>query len=197
MKTYSIYNSMKSIARFISILLLICVAVGNAWGASIPFSETFNSCSGTGGNDGSWSGNIASSSITADNTGWSFSSKAYGGKQCTRLGNANNKGSATTPSITVVNGNNYTLSFESAPWDQESGTMTVTVTGGTINSNSSATTGTMTVNKWNEYEFTITATSTSLTIAFTSSQNRFFLNKVSIVNAAACTTIPEIGRAHV
>lgn len=51
----------------------------------IVLHETFDKCSGTGGNDKRWSGNIASSTFLPDLEGWS-SYKCYGGNQCARFG---------------------------------------------------------------------------------------------------------------
>ena len=49
--------------------------------------ETFDKCTGTGGNDGRWGGNIAQSKFQPDLEGWDVPSGAsYGGKACARFG---------------------------------------------------------------------------------------------------------------
>lgn len=42
----------------------------------------------------------------------------------------------------------------------------------------------MTTGQWNDYEYTIVATSTSMTIEFSASQNRFFLDEVVLSTLA-------------
>src|SRR5574344_2227416 len=89
-----------------SLRLLLIVASfvfgSSAWGQTTTtiFSETFDKFTGTGGNDGSWSGSIASSTATTstDNTGWTFT-KGYAAKQCAKFGAKNGLGSATTPTL--------------------------------------------------------------------------------------------------
>ncbi|MBQ3717349.1 MAG: chitobiase/beta-hexosaminidase C-terminal domain-containing protein [Paludibacteraceae bacterium] len=162
---------------------------GGGGGTCSVFHETFDDCDGTGGNDGTWSGiSGATSDISADETGWSFE-KGYAASECARFGASKGNGYATTPSISVTNGTSYTLSFKAAPWGTESSTMTVTVTGGTINSYSSVTTEPMTGSQWNSYEYTIVATASSMTIEFNASQNRFFLDEVCMDVAGPTYTI--------
>ena len=140
------------------------------------FYESFNTNNGTGGNDGAWSGNIASSAIKFDNTGWG-SSSGNGANKCIKFGSSKNKGSATTPSITVNEGQTYTLTFKAAPWDKESASVNLTVTGGTV---SGLSTDVMTAEQWNNYSCTITATAPTMRIKFESSQKRMFLDEVRL-----------------
>lgn len=140
------------------------------------FYESFNTNNGTGGNDGAWSGNIASNTITFDNTGWGNSS-GNGANECIKFGSLKNKGSATTPSIAVSEGLVYTLTFNAAPWNKESASVNLTVTGGTV---SGLSTDVMTAEQWNNYSCTITATAPTMRIKFESSQNRMFLDEVRL-----------------
>lgn len=148
------------------------------------FNETFTECKSTGGNSGGFAtaGNtkISSEDDYTDNDDWSFTN-GYPANGCVKFGGGSSAGSAESPSITVENGKTYTLSFKAAPWSSEdSKTMTVTVTGGTINGNASATTSSMTAGQWNEFEFEIVASSTSITLDFNCSANRFFLDDVVV-----------------
>lgn len=150
----------------------------------IVFEETFAGCSSTGGNDGNFatagSGEISTPDDYTDNAGWSFT-KGYPGKACAKFGGSSPKGSATSPTITVENGKTYTLSFKAAPWSSEtSKTITVAVTGGTIDTKSSATTTSMTTGEWNDFEFDVVASSTSISFNFSCSANRFFLDEVKL-----------------
>ncbi len=77
----------------------------------IVLHETFDKCSGTGGNDGRWSGNIASSTFSPDIDGWS-SYKCYGGNHCARFGTG--ICSIEAPAF-YLNGS-ATAIFRVAPW---------------------------------------------------------------------------------
>ena len=149
------------------------------------FEETFAECAGTGG-AGSFSG-TGNDAIQSDVSGWTFV-KANAANGCGKFGSSSADGSATTPEISVVNGNTYTLTFKAAPWNAESETaMNVTVEGGTI---TGINTDAMTTQVWNEYEATITATSTSVKITFAASAHRFFLDDVKV--EAPATPAPAI-----
>lgn len=78
----------------------------------VMLHESFDNCAGTGGNDGKWKGNIASSAFKPDLDGWDCANR-YGGKQCARFG----KGacSITTPLFKVVYP--VTATFRLAPWN--------------------------------------------------------------------------------
>ena len=171
----------KSVRFAATILVLLWIGVGNVWGGDI-FKETFVSSNGNNASFGSTSGD-ANGTLTADNTGWDFAN-GYGANGAARFGTSSKSGNATTPSISVVNGNSYKLAFKAAPWAANSATITVTITGGTISGESSATSSTMTTGQWNDYEYTIVATSTTMTIKFSASQNRFFLDEVVLSTLA-------------
>lgn len=64
----------------------------------IYFYESFDKTTGKGGNDGQWSGSIASNDVIYDNEGWSVT-KEGGANQCLKLGSGSEKGSATTPAL--------------------------------------------------------------------------------------------------
>ncbi len=82
----------------------------------ILFRETFNQCSGTGGNDGVWSGSsTAEAGFLPDNEGWDGTEYRYGGYQCARFGKSGYPGHAITPTFTL-NGT-ATLSFNIGIWD--------------------------------------------------------------------------------
>ena len=106
------------------------------------FYESFDQCTGTGGNDGSWSGSIASADFTPDNDGWTVAgNKSYGADQCAKFGiSPSNKkpvaGSATTPDITL-NGT-ATLTFKAGAWDAtgDGTVLNLSVEGGTIDKSS-------------------------------------------------------------
>ena len=55
------------------VTLMLVMLCSTAWAQTEVFKETFDKCTGTGGNDGVW-GNIKSSSkVLSDNKDWKFS----------------------------------------------------------------------------------------------------------------------------
>lgn len=164
-------------------------------GIITDFKETFTGCNGTGGNDNSWSGNIASSDFDdskADNAGWVLE---YGkaANACIKLGATSNLGSATTPSIAVTPGTTYTLKFKAAAWDgsKENTTLVLSATGGTISPSSV----TLTKGAWTEYTITFVASENSATITFAglaASNSRFFLDEVVLSHNENASATPYI-----
>ena len=161
------------------------------------FNETFEDCNSSGGNDS----NFATASTTkitspndyTDNDGWTLTN-GYPAKECLKFGGSSSKGSAISPSITVESGKTYKLSFKAAPWNTEaSKTMTINVTGGTINDKSSATTSSMTAGEWNDFEFDIVTNTTTLSLTIECSANRFFLDEVKITAPITSATVTTTG----
>lgn len=170
----------------------ITVTSGGGGGGSCSiFHETWDGCDGTGGNDGTWSGSIATSTVNADNSGWRYSGSKGGGKNCLKVGAGGTTGYATSPSITVSNGTAYTLNVKAAPWGTESCTLTVELTGAKFSDNTtSKTTNTpLSTQTWNSLSFDIVATSTSMSFEVTGSKNRFFLDEICIDVAGPTYTV--------
>lgn len=102
-------------------------ADGNATGTndSILFKETFDKCTGKGGNDGKFSGNIAFSVFEPDNDGWKHidgltGNYMYGAKKCARFGNSSKSisGWVVSPAFTLQ-GDTAVISFRAAGWNTE------------------------------------------------------------------------------
>jgi M6 family metalloprotease-like protein len=145
------------------------------------FYESFNNCLGTGGNDGQWSANIASSNFVADNDGWT-TVKPYGGWRCARFGNGSTAGRATTPPF-VINKDFAYLTFRAAGWNKDATTLTLTVEGdGTVEPSEL----TMENFVWNEYKVKLTGND-SLRLTFSPSK-RFLLDDVLIVGMKGDST---------
>lgn len=147
------------------------------------FSETFDECDGTGGNDGQWSGTIASSTLTADNKGWAFTN-GNGASKCAKFGAGSKKGSAKTPAIGGTG--TLSLSFRAAAWNgnSEGTTLKISVSDGNIDKSSV----TLTKGEFNTYTATITNATAETTITFeaaNASNNRFFLDDVLVEKAGA------------
>lgn len=86
------------------------------------FHETFNECNGTGGNDGLWSGSVASSALVSDVPGWT-GNNLYGGDECLRIGNSKNAGIVTSPEFEVQSG--AVLTIVAAPWSGDDNTLDI------------------------------------------------------------------------
>ena len=153
----------------------------------LPFTETFALCTGKGGNDGTWSGNVSTTSIDGycDNSGWTWvteneSVKAYAASGCAKIGTNNVVGWATTP-VLAINGT-AKLTFKAGAFNNDkSGTkLSLTVAGGTIDPASV----TMTKGAFNEFTATITAAGNA-TITFAQEKGSFFLDDVTVVSTSS------------
>lgn len=147
---------------------------------NLVFYESFDKNDGTGGNDGQWSGSIASNDIQYDVTGWTCQN-ASGANKCAKFGTSSKKGTATTPALTDLEGDAI-LTFKAAPWNTEGGKMSVTISDGTIETSEFE----LINNTFTEYSVKISGGATSK-ITFTSSEARFFLDEVKVKQVAVAT----------
>lgn len=145
---------------------------------NLVFYESFDKNDGTGGNDGKWSGNIASSEIQYDVAGWMFAN-AKGANKCARIGTSS-KGTATTPALTGLAGD-AVLTFKAGAWDgsSEKTTLNISITNGTLDKAS------VELNKgvFTEYTINITGADATSKIKFEAVEdknNRFFLDEVKV-----------------
>ena len=147
------------------------------------FYESFDSCEGTGGNDGQWSGTIASNTLETkhlDNPSWAFENEKSANK-CAKLGAKDKAGKATTPAL-GINTSTAKLSFKAGAWNgnRENTTIKVTATnGGTVEPS----TITLKKGQWTDYTCTISGATETTTLTFAASQaskNRFFLDEVMV-----------------
>ncbi len=152
---------------------------------SILFKETFDSCVGTGGNDGKFSGNVAYSVFTPDNNGWKndsglLSSYMYGGAKCARFGSSSQSGSGTvtSPAFTLQ-GDTAVISFRAAGWNatNDGTSLAISVNGSNVELLDS---GSLTMKKgeWTDYTLRVKG-SGRCTITFVPSK-RFFLDEVEV-----------------
>jgi M6 family metalloprotease-like protein len=149
------------------------------------FYESFDQCDGTGGNDGTFSGNVGTASkFKTDNSGWTANGdKYYGCYRCAKFGTSSVKGEVTSPSF-AVNGTG-TMTFMAAPFGTDGTTLNLSVSNGTI----SPATVTMKAGEFTNFTATITATG-NVKVTFTPAK-RLFLDEVLVVdpNATAIQTI--------
>ena len=146
------------------------------------FYESFDSCDGTGGNDGQWSGSIATSTVRTDNNAnWTFENEG-GANACVKLGSGSSLGTATTPKL-GINTSTAKLSFKAGAWDGSNENTTIKVTannGGTVEPS----TITLKKGQWTDYTCTISGATETTTLTFAAasqtSKNRFFLDEVMV-----------------
>ena len=144
--------------------------------------ESFNKCTGTGGNDRRFSGNIAVATASKDNydvVGWTSTSTIYEANKCVRLGKSGSAGNITSPSFTVKG--TASLTFKAAAWNgSKDGTnLKLSVSNGTLSQSSV----TMTRGSWTDYDVKITATG-NVKVTFTAGSGRFFLDAVKVTDAS-------------
>ena len=165
-----------------SLRLLLIVASfvfgSSAWGQTTTtiFSETFDKCNGTGGNDDQWSGDIAKATFTSDNTGWT-NTNGNGASKCAKYGTSKKLGKATTPQLNFTG--DATLTFRAGAWSGDKTTLKLSISNGTL----SATTVTMKSGAFSEYTINITDVTAKPTITFegeAAKSSRFFLDDVVV-----------------
>lgn len=167
---------------------------------SILFYESFDQCSGTGGNDGKFDNTgTATAEFKPDNAGWIVNSVyTRGGDKCARFGSGSNHGPITTPTFTV-NGTS-TFSFKAAPWTGDGNSLKVTVNGNdTLSINGGAPQSeislTMKQKEWTEFVLTLTGHG-QVSITFTPSM-RFFLDEVMAVSESMAGDVNKDGRVDI
>ena len=158
------------------------------------FYESFNKNNGTGGNDGKFTGSIASANANYDNTGWN-GPNVKGAKKCVKIGSKDDKGSITTPTIKVTT--KCLLSFKAAAWKNKDEKLTINVSvydksgKGKLTYNN-ITAQSVTINmvqaQWTDYTMEISGAS-EFTITFEGlvAKNRFFLDEVKVTKVEEVT----------
>lgn len=144
------------------------------------FYESFDKNDGTGGNDGQWNGNIATSFIKYDVTGWTCPN-ARGANKCAKFGTSSKKGTATTPALTGLAGD-AVLTFKAGAWNvtDEKTTLNISITNGTLDKTSVE----LKKGEFTEYTINITGADATSKITFEAAEvedNRFFLDEVKVV----------------
>lgn len=160
----------------------------NVWTSQEVLYETFDTQDGTGGNDGQWSGSVASNDVNglAD---WTLVN-AYGAKECIKLGTGSKQGVATTPVLNIEG--NATLTFRAGAWDgkSESTSLLLSLEGtGTL----SQTEVSIAKGQFQEYTITLTGISANTKISFKGKQDsdsRFFLDDIKVIEVTPIVGSP-------
>lgn len=152
---------------------------------NLVFYESFDKNDGTGGNDGQWSGNIATNDIQYDVAGWTCVNEK-GANKCAKFG-ASTKGKATTPALTGLGGD-AVLTFKAGAWniEKEKTTLNISITNGTLDKTSVD----LKKGEFTEYTINITGADATSKITFEAAvdkNNRFFLDEVKVKQVAVAT----------
>lgn len=144
------------------------------------FEATFDDVTGTGGNSGGWSGNIAPAALATYSTGgqWTLAN-AYKGDTSVKLGTGSKLGQITTPSINATGV--ATLTFRAGAWDGngEKTTLKISATGATLD----LATVTLQKGAFDTYTVNITDASGDVKIKFegeVASNSRFFIDDIRV-----------------
>ena len=148
------------------------------------FYESFNQCAGKGGNDGLWSGNIATGAFTPDNP-WT-QNKAYGANQCARVGNTSAAGYLVTPEIDIQG--TALVKFLAAPWNIDENFMYVMPDDGYEAEFSESVFDLMTPHQWTEHTLTLNGNG-PLKLLFYSNRYRFFIDEIVVIGASGQTPV--------
>ena len=152
------------------------------------FYESFDKCSNTGGNDGTWSGNVGAEYKTSDgdNT-WSMT-KGYAANKCVKMGTGSAKGVAITPALALEAGKTYTLSFRAGAFSGKSTNLKVSMSNGTLSANNV----TMKNAAFDDFELIITNASANAKITFEGNakdDSQYFLDEVKVTTESSIVDV--------
>ncbi|MFW2135541.1 T9SS type A sorting domain-containing protein [Chryseobacterium sp. TY4] len=165
--------------KFYSLLAVAAISMTVSAQQTV-FEATFAEMDGTGGNDGAWSGQVASGPLTTYTTGGTWTlANAYKGDNSVKLGSGSNLGSITTPSIDALG--NATLTFRAGAWNSnnESTTLKISATGATLDQ----ATVTLVKGSFTTYTINITDANRDVKIKFEgqkASNSRFFIDDIRV-----------------
>ena len=167
---------MKSLRLMTTMLLLAVFGMVSA--QTEVFKETFDQTTGTGGNDGKWSGISAQGNIQYDGAEWTLTNPK-GGDKCITVGGGSKGGKAVTPEINLTG--NGTLTFKAGAWEKDKTGLKLSVT----NAELDQTEITLTKGAFTDYTVKITNATAPIQITFESAapkKNRFFLDEVVVTS---------------
>lgn len=144
--------------------------------AGVKFYESFNMCTGVGGNDGTFLRTGTMKGVT-DNGGWTMANLNQGDR-CARLGTAASKGRAVLPDMDFEAGVDYELQFRAVPGSNSGTTLTLSFSG---DAHADQTTFVMTPDQWTDFSTHFTATGKN-TITLITDKAFYFLDEVKILD---------------
>ena len=161
----------------------------------------FDDNDGSGGNDGNWSGSIASNDIQLPNSDWS-QTNGKGADKCVKFGTGSAGGSLVTEDITIpAVYSSIKLHFKAGAWNgsKEGTSLSISSTNSDIKDDSDVDVSSVTTVKgaWTSYDYYIKNITGDVAITFStaSGNNRFFLDDI-IVYYGASVPKKENGLAY-
>lgn len=157
---------------------------------TVILEENFNSIVGTGGNDGSWSGTVAGSSLTSFGS-WTLV-KGFKASECLKLGTASAKGELTTPELSLLSGD-AELTFTAGAWNaaNEKTSMRLEIIGsGSLSQDSIP----LIKGAFSNYSVSIIGGTPQTKIVFkgeATSNSRLFIDSIKVVSSII-SDVPEI-----
>lgn len=140
--------------------------------------ETFDNCSGIGGNDGIWDGdNVGLADFFPDNDGWSGTPKT-GANKCALLGNATRKANAVTPSFKISEP--VVISFLAAPYTGSSDNKLILAANYGCDAELDVTEFTLVPGQWTEVKANVTG-SGDAAIRFKTNDKGVFIDNVCVI----------------
>lgn len=140
--------------------------------------ETFDNCSGIGGNDGIWDGdNVGLADFFPDNDGWSGTPKT-GANKCALLGNATRKANAVTPSFKISEP--AVISFLAAPYTGSSDNKLILAANYGCDAVLDVTEFTLVPGQWTEVKANVTG-SGDAAIRFKTNDKGVFIDNVCVI----------------
>lgn len=147
------------------------------------FYESFDKCTGEGGNDNFWGTEVTFANLRPDMDGWYYQ-YGYGADRCAKFGRTAKDGNTATP-IMALDGE-YDLYFKASPYATGETGLTLALNG---KGSMEQTEFVMEAGKWTEFHTTFTATGDTR-IVFRP-EKHFFLDEV-IVKKSTSTGITGI-----
>ena len=138
--------------------------------------ESFNGCSGKGGNDNVWGGSAGTGVFAPDNEGWTANA-FYGAHKCAKGGVASRKGTILSPEM-ALNGD-YELTFKAAPWDNDLNKVVVNIITDRGDTLQTLTTENLSNKEWSPCTMTFNVHD-NVRLSFTSQRNRFFIDDIMV-----------------
>lgn len=181
--------------RFLFVMLLAMIWSAG-WAQTTVFHETFDKCSSSGGNDGTWGTSKLNTTAITDATKSKFLDQAWTGlatvfpaNKCVRL--SSNKYAATMTTPTINSTGDFTIKIKAGACSGKSDVqLTVKTTAGTLDKTSVS----LTADKFNEYSIELSGVTKAFTLTLTVPKSKqSFIDDVEVINKASADTKKDPG----
>lgn len=176
--------------------MLLAMIWSAGWAQTTVFHETFDKCSSSGGNDGTWGTSKLNTTAITDATKSKFLDQAWTGlatvfpaNKCVRL--SSNKYAATMTTPTINSTGDFTIKIKAGACSGKSDVqLTVKTTAGTLDKTSVS----LTADKFNEYSIELSGVTKAFTLTLTVPKSKqSFIDDVEVINKASADTKKDPG----